>query len=64
MTQYAIVLHNKVYNIIVADDLETALAVSPQGAIAVECQPSDLISINWDYDGEKFVNPAVITSEN
>jgi hypothetical protein len=64
MTQYAIVVNNKVYNIIVADDIETALAVSPQGAIAIESQPSDLVSTDWYYDGEKLVNPAVITSEN
>lgn len=59
MSQYAIVINNSVTNIIVADDLETALAVSPNGAIAVECQPSDLVNMDWTYDGTTLVNPAL-----
>ena len=59
MANYAIVINNSVTNIIVADDSATALAVSPQGAIAVECQPSDLVAQGWTYDGTKLVAPVV-----
>jgi hypothetical protein len=59
MSQYAIVINSAVTNIIVADDLETALAVSPNGAIAIECQPSDLVNLNWTYNGAVLVPPAV-----
>ena len=57
MSHYAIVINNAVTNIIVADDLETALAVSPNGALAIECQPSDLVNQNWTYDGAALVAP-------
>ena len=59
MANYAIVINNSVTNIIVADDSATALAVSPQGAIAVECQASDLVARGWTYDGKKLVEPVV-----
>ena len=59
MPTYAIVLNNSVTNIIVADDSATALAVSPQGALAVECQASDLVAQGWTYDGKKLVGPVV-----
>jgi hypothetical protein len=57
MANFAIVINNSVINIIVADDESTALAVSPQGAIAVECQASDLVAQGWTYDGKKLVAP-------
>ena len=57
MPNFAIVQNNSVTNIIVADDEATALAVSPQGAIAVECQPSDLVAQGWIYGGTKLVAP-------
>ena len=59
MPNFAIVQNNSVTNIIVADDEATALAVSPQGAIAVECQASDLVAQGWTYDGKKLVGPIV-----
>jgi hypothetical protein len=59
MANFAIVTNNSVINIIVADDEATALAVFPQGAIAVECQPSDLVAQGWTYDGTKLVSPIV-----
>ena len=59
MANYAIVINNSVTNIIVADDSATALAVSPQGAIAVECQASDLVAQGWTYDGKKLVGLVV-----
>ena len=59
MANYAIVINNSVTNIIVADDSATALAVSPQGAIAVECQASDLVAQGWTYDGKKLVGSVV-----
>lgn len=59
MPNFAIVQNNSVTNIIVADDEATALAVSPQGAIAVECQASDLVAQGWSYDGNKLVGPVV-----
>ena len=59
MANFAIVQNNSVTNIIVADDEAAALAVSPQGAIAVECQPSDLVTQGWTYDGTKLVTPIV-----
>jgi hypothetical protein len=59
MANFAIVIDNSVINIIVADDSATALAVSPQGAIAVECQASDLVTQGWTYDGKKLVGPVV-----
>ena len=59
MANFAIVISNSVTNIIVADDEATALAVSPQGAIAVECQASDLVAQGWTYDGNKLVGPVV-----
>lgn len=57
MPNFAIVENNQVTNIIVADDETTALAVSRSGAIAVECQPSDLVVQGWTYDGTKLVAP-------
>ena len=59
MANFAIVINNSVTNIIVADDSATALAVSPQGAIAVECQASDLVAQGWTYDGKKLISPIV-----
>lgn len=59
MPNFAIVQNNSVTNIIVADDEATALAVSRPGAIAVECQPSDLVAQGWSYDGNKLVAPIV-----
>ena len=59
MANFAIVINNSVTNIIVADDEATALAVSPQGAIAVECQASDLVAQGWTYDGKKLVAPVI-----
>ena len=59
MPNFAIVENNQVTNIIVADDAATALAVSRTGAIAVECQASDLVTQGWTYDGTKLVTPIV-----
>ena len=59
MTTFAIVENNQVTNIIVADDAATALAVARTGAIAVECQPSDLVAQGWTYDGTKLVAPVI-----
>jgi len=57
MPNFAIIVNNSVTNIIVADDEATALAVSPKSAVAVKCQPSDLVVQGWTYDGKKLVNP-------
>jgi hypothetical protein len=59
MATYAIILNNIVSNIIVADDEATAIEVSPKGATAVECQPSDLVAQGWIYDGTKLVAPVM-----
>jgi CBS-domain-containing membrane protein len=59
MANFAIVINNSVTNIIVADDEATALAVSPQGATAVECQSSDLVAQGWTYDGTKLIAPVI-----
>ena len=59
MANFAIVINNSVTNIIVADDEATALAVSSQGAIAVECQASDLVAQGWTYDGTKLIAPVI-----
>jgi CBS-domain-containing membrane protein len=59
MANFAIVINNSVTNIIVADDSATALAVSPQGAIAMECQASDLVAQGWTYDGTNLVAPVI-----
>lgn len=59
MSHYAIVINNAVTNMIVADDLKTALAVSPNGATVVEFQLSDRVDTTWTYDGTKLVAPIV-----
>lgn len=55
MATFAIVMNSSVSNIIVADDEATALAVSAPGAIAVQCEPSDLVAQGWYYDGNKLM---------
>lgn len=58
MANFAIIINNTVTNIIVADDVATALAVSPDGATAIECDLSLGVSqYGWTYDGTKFISP-------
>ena len=61
MPYYAIVENNRVSNIIVADDEVTALAVSRNGSLAIQCKTSDLISQGWIYDGKKLSAPVTET---
>jgi len=61
MATFAIVMNNSVSNIIVADDEATALAVSFPGALAIQCEPSDLVAQGWTWDGTKFVKPEIPT---
>ena len=62
MANYAIVNQNVVSNIIVADTKEIALEVSFQGAIVVECTNNNPANIGWIYDGSKFIDPTMETS--
>jgi len=48
-------MNNFVTNIIVADDEATALAVSFPGALAIQCEPSDLVIQGWYYDGNTLM---------
>ena len=61
MATFAIVTNSLVSNIIVADDAETALTVSPPGSIAVQCEPSDLVVQGWYYDGNTLMATKLIT---
>ena len=61
MATFAIVMNSSVTNIIVADDEATALAVSFPGAIAVQCEPSDLVAQGWYYDGNMLMASKPIT---
>lgn len=57
MKTFAIVMDNTVTNIIVADDEATALSVSHEGSLAIECDVSTLIATDWTYDGTNLVPP-------
>jgi hypothetical protein len=59
MKTFAIIMHNAVTNIIVADNEETALSVSHEGSLAVECDVSTLVGTDWTYDGTKLVPPTI-----
>lgn len=60
MANFAIIINNTVTNIIVADDVATALAVSPDGATAIECDLSLGVSQHgWTYVDNKFISPVV-----
>jgi hypothetical protein len=55
MAKFAIVQENKVTNIIVAEDKETAEKVT--NATCIEYTDSDLVGIDYLWDGEKFTAP-------
>jgi hypothetical protein len=58
MANFAIIINNAVTNIIVADDVATALAVSPDEATAIECDLSLGVSQHgWTYVDNAFVAP-------
>ena len=59
MAKFAIISGNSVFQIIVADDEEIALAVSPRGAIAIEYTDENPAGIGWTYDGTKIIAPVV-----
>lgn len=57
MKKFAILAGNYVQNVIVADTLEIAQAVSTPDALVIEC--GDTAGIGWTWDGEKFIPPLV-----
>lgn len=59
MKTFAIITDNRVINIVVADNKETAEAVSFEGTIAIECSVNDLVNETWTYDGTKLIPPTI-----
>ena len=56
MANFAIVVNNSVFNVIHADDLKTAIEVSPHYATVVET--TDIaVGMGYTYDGTTFTAP-------
>jgi hypothetical protein len=53
--KFAVMSNNLVTNIIVADTLEIAEAVTNQNCIPYTDETP--VGINWSYDGVNFINP-------
>lgn len=52
---FAVISHNSVSNIIVADTKEIAEVVT--GCICVEYTKDNPVGIGWTYDGTNFTSP-------
>lgn len=57
MANYAVISSNLVVNVIVADTVEIAEAVT--GSTCIEYTDENPASIGWIYDGTKLVAPVI-----
>lgn len=55
---FAVMNHNIVINLIVADNLEVAEAVS--NFTCIEYTDHTTAGIGWTYDGDKFIAPVLV----
>lgn len=56
---FAVISNNIVTNLIVADSLEAAEAVS--NFTCIEYTDHTTAGIGWTYDGDKFIAPIIVT---